>query len=99
MTRSSGLETRRYSIGPTMRKYVKGNGFLSFSRNLSNKYGKRLLDIEINASKKVIHKVAQATGEFIGNKINDAIAKLHDNKIVKTKSVEEIIIPQKYLKN
>ena len=33
-----------YSIEPRMRKYVKGYGFLSFTRNLSNKYGKQLLN-------------------------------------------------------
>ena len=34
----------RYSIELRIRKYVKGNGFLSLARNLSNKYGKKLLD-------------------------------------------------------
>ena len=28
-----------YSIEPTERRYVKGYGFLSFARNLNNKYG------------------------------------------------------------
>ena len=32
----------RYSVEPRTRKYVKGYGFLSFARNLSNKYGKEL---------------------------------------------------------
>ena len=32
------------SIEPRTRKYVKGYGFLSFERNLSNKYGQQLLD-------------------------------------------------------
>ena len=31
----------RYCIGPWKGKYVKGYGFLSFVRNLSNKYGKQ----------------------------------------------------------
>ena len=35
---------RRYSIEPRTIKYVKRYGFLSFRRNLSNKYGKQLLD-------------------------------------------------------
>ena len=35
----------RYSIEPRTRKYVKGYGFLSFSKYLSNKNGKQLLDI------------------------------------------------------
>ena len=34
----------RYSIEPNSRKYVKEYGFLSFTRNLSNKFGKQLLD-------------------------------------------------------
>ena len=33
-----------YSIEARMRKYVKGYRFLSFARNLSDKYGKQLLD-------------------------------------------------------
>ena len=34
----------RYSTEPRTRKYVKGYEFLSFARNLFNKYGKQLLD-------------------------------------------------------
>ena len=34
----------RYSIQPRTSKYVKEYGFLLFARNLSNKYGKQLLD-------------------------------------------------------
>ena len=33
-----------YSTELRTRKYVKRKGFLSFARNLSNKYGKQLLD-------------------------------------------------------
>ena len=32
----------RYSIEPTERRYVKGYRFLSFTRNLNNKYGQKL---------------------------------------------------------
>ena len=54
-----------------------------------------------SASKKVVRKVAEATGKFIGNKIADAVAKSKDDKIIKQKpvidensrNVEEIIIP------
>ena len=38
MTRSLSLAMRRYSIKPRTREYVKGYGFISFERNLSNKY-------------------------------------------------------------
>ena len=34
----------RYSIEPRERRYVKGYGFLSFARNLNNKYGQKLVD-------------------------------------------------------
>ena len=34
----------RHSIEPRTRKYIKGYKFLSFARNLSNKYEKQLLD-------------------------------------------------------
>ena len=33
------------------------------------------------------------TSEFLGNKIVDTVTNLYDDKIVKTKPVEEIIIP------
>ena len=35
----------QYSIEPRMRKCVQGYGFLSCAINLSNKYGKQLLDV------------------------------------------------------
>ena len=41
----------QYSIEPRTRKYVKGCGFLSFSGNLYNKYGKYLLDTGLYFSK------------------------------------------------
>ena len=64
----------RYSIEPKIRKYVKGYGFLPFARNLWSKYGKQLLD---TASKNTIHEAAEATGEFLGNKIAGAVAISH----------------------
>ena len=59
------------------------------------------LDASKTASKKVVHKAAEATGEFIENKIADALSKLNNDKIVKEKPVvdensrnfEEITIP------
>ena len=47
------------------------------------------LDAVKTASKKVVHK----TGEFIGNKIADAVTKSNDDNIEKQKPIEEIIIP------
>ena len=34
----------RYSIEPRDRVYVKGYGFMSFARSMSNKYGKKFVD-------------------------------------------------------
>ena len=41
------------------------------------------IDIWKTASKKVVQKAAEATAEFKGNKIPDALAQLNDGKIVK----------------
>ena len=69
----------QHSIEPRRRKYVKGYGFLSFAR----KYRKQLLDTGLDApktaSKKLVHKAAETTGEFIGNKIANAVAKSKDD--------------------
>ena len=79
--------------------------FFSFARNLSNKYRKQLLDTGLDtlktSSKKVVCKSAEAMGEFIGNKVADAVVKSKNSNIVKQKPLldeiarndEEIIIP------
>ena len=64
-----------------------------FCKKFIQRYGKQLLSTAIKteldapktASKKVAHKAAEATSEFIGSKIPD--------KFVKPKSVAEMIIP------
>ena len=78
----------RYSIEPRGRIYVKVYGFLSFAKNigknLSNKYGQKLLDSAKKsttdaiktASKRVIQKTAEATGDLVGNKIADKITSI-----------------------
>ena len=72
----------RYSIEP---RDLKGYGFLYFAKdmvkNLSNKYGQKLLDSAKKStmdaiktpSKRAIQKTAEATGDLIGNKIADKI--------------------------
>ena len=42
-----------YSIEPRERRYVKGYGFWSFARNLSDKYSKSLMDKGIDVNKKI----------------------------------------------
>ena len=84
-----------YSLEPRTRKPVKGYGFLSFAR----KYRKQLLDTELNApktaSKKVVHEAAEATGEFLGNKIADKILKPKYVIDENPRNAGEIIILQK----
>ena len=78
-----------YSIEPRTRKYVKGYGFLSFAR----KYKKQLLDTGLDSLKIASIKVVNKAGEFLENKIADAVTKSNGNKIVKQEPAEEIIIP------
>ena len=71
----------RHSLEPEYRKYVKGYGFLSFARKFRDKYEKKLMDDAIKtgidaaktASKIVVQKTAEVTGDLIGNKTADKI--------------------------
>ena len=75
----------KHSIEPRDRIYEKGYGFLPFAKNmgkrLSNIYGQKLLDSAKKsttdpikaASKRVIQKTAETTGDLISNKIADKI--------------------------
>ena len=87
----------RYSTEPRTRRYVKGYIYLSFARNLSNKYKNQLLDTGVNylksAFKKVVQKAAEAAGGFTGNKIADKIVKPKYILDENPRNVEEIIIP------
>ena len=111
----------RYSLEPHYRRYVQGQGFMSFARNIGNNYGKKIFDVSKSmkkkygkkildnslsagkdfakiASKKVLTKSAEATGDLIGNKIADRITKSARNKEQKEddrimEETQEIIIP------
>ena len=81
----------RYPIEPKGRIYVKGYGFLSFAKNigknLSNKYGQKVLDAAKKSttdgtktvSKRAIQKTAKTTGDLICNKIADKITDISKN--------------------
>ena len=72
---------------------------MSFARKRGDKYDKKLMDAAAKtgvdaaktASKRVVQKTAEATGDLIGNKIADNITSLAKPK-EKTKKVEEIYI-------
>ena len=78
----------RYSIEPGDRIYVKGYGFLSFTKNmgknLSNKYSQKLIDSAKKSttgaikasSKRAIQKTAEATGDLIVNTNADKITNI-----------------------
>ena len=71
-----------YSAEPRFRKFAKG--FLSFARKFNNKCGKKVMDTATKtgidaaktASKRVVQKTAEATGDLIGNKIVDKITSI-----------------------
>ena len=64
----------RYSIEPKDRICAKEYGFLSFTKNMSNKYSQKILDTaKKSASKRAIQKNAEATSDLIGNTIADKI--------------------------
>ena len=89
------IKKMTYSIEPKGRIYVKGYEFLSFAnnkgKNLSNKYGQKLLDSAKTsltdaiktALKRAIQKTAEATGDLIGNKIANKITSVSKKKSTK----------------
>ena len=91
-----------YSTEPKYRKYVKGYVFLSFARRFGDKYGKKLMDTATKtgidsakiASKRVVHKTPETTGDLIGNKIAEKITSLGKTKSKeKEDKRQEIYIP------
>ena len=95
----------KYSTEPKFRKYVKGYGFLSFARKLGDKYSKKLIDAATKtgidatntASKRVVQKTTEATGDLIGNKIDDKITSIGKAKEKEkiNKPEEMYILPEK----
>ena len=106
----------RYSIEPRDKRYVKGYVFLSFAKtigkNISNKYSKKLVDSAKKsaadtiktASKRAIHKTAEATGDLIGNKTADKITsvskksprELH-SKVLSSNEADNEIPKERYI--
>ena len=83
-TNADGIRFSSLCISPIL----TGN-FMSLKKSLDTG-----LDSLKTASKKLVYKI----DEFLGNKISEAVNS-YDDKIVKTKPVEEIIIPPKKDKN
>ena len=74
----------RYSTEPRFRKYDKDYGFLSFARTFGDKFDKKFMDTATKtgiytaktASKRVVQKTAEATGDLIENKKADKITSI-----------------------
>ena len=41
----------RYSLEPHYRRYVQGQGFMSFARNIGNKYSRKTFDKSLDVRK------------------------------------------------
>ena len=81
----------RYSLEPHYRRYVQGQGFMYFARNIGNKYGKSIINSK-NAKK--IFDVGKSMKNKYGKKILDNslsagkdFAKIAGKKVL-TKSAE-----------
>ena len=62
----------RYSLEPHYRRYVQGQGFMSFARNIGNKYGKSM--ISSKNARKIFDKsldVSKSMKNKYGKKILD----------------------------
>ena len=64
-----------YSVEPRERRYIKGYGFLSFARNFSNKYGKKLMNTAI--------KTGANFNSKYGKKLADTAIKILQRQLVK----------------
>ena len=76
----------RHSLEPSYRRYVQGQGFMSFAKNIGNKSGRKLFDKSIDVGKKMSNKY----GRKILDKSIDAgkgFAKIADKNML-TKSAE-----------
>ena len=85
----------RYSVEPRDRIYVKGYGFISFTKNigknLSSIYSQNIIhtakksatDAVKTGSQQAIQKTAEAVGDLVGNKIADKITSV-SKKLLRT---------------
>ena len=51
----------RYSLEPHYRRYVQGQGFMSFARNIGNKYVKKIFDVSQSMKKKYGKKILDSS--------------------------------------
>ena len=76
----------RYSLELSYRKYVDAHGFMSFAKNIGNKYGRKIFDKSIDVSKSMKKKYGK---KILDNSLNAGkdFAKIAGKKVL-TKSAE-----------
>ena len=76
----------RYSLEPHYRRYVPGQGFMSFARNIGNKYGKKIFDKSLDVGKSMKKKYGK---KILDNSLSSDkdFAKIAGKKVL-TKSAE-----------
>ena len=81
-----------YSLEPHYRRYVQGQVFMSFARNIGNKYGKKIFDVSKSMKNKYGKKIldnslsagkdfAKIAGKKVLTKSEEATGDLIGNKI------------------
>ena len=76
----------RYSLEPLYRRYVQGQGFMSFARNIGDKYGKKIFDKSLDIGKSMKKKYGK---KILDNGLSAGkdFAKIAGKKVL-TKSAE-----------
>ena len=75
---------------------MKGYGFVSFTRSMSNEYGKKLVDTAKKSAtnaikaafKRAIQKTAEATGDLADNKTADKITSVFKKSTKKLSTID-----------
>ena len=49
----------RYSLEPHYRRYVQGKRLISFTRNIGNKYGRKIFDKNLDVGKSLIKNMVK----------------------------------------
>ena len=81
------------NLGSKYGKKIINKGISAASKLNQSKYGKMESEFGKTASKKILTKSAEATGDLIGSKIADKITSFKIRSQEKIQESEEIIIP------
>ena len=79
----------RYSLEPHYRRYVQGQGFMSFARNIGNEYGRKIFDKSLDVGKSMKKKYGK---KILDNSLSAGkdFAKTAGKKVL-TKSAEATV--------